>query len=64
MMMMTIAEGSAKAGIDCEVSMEKRMACGFGVCLGCTFESKLDGKRYKVCTDGPVFRQRRSSDDQ
>ena len=26
-----------------------------GVCLGCTFESKIDGKRYKVCTDGPVF---------
>ncbi len=55
MMMKTIAEGSAKAGIDCEVSMEKRMACGIGVCLGCTFESKRDGKRYKVCTDGPVF---------
>ena len=55
MMMKTIAEGSAKAGIDCEVSMEKRMACGIGVCLGCTFESKQDGKRYKVCTDGPVF---------
>lgn len=55
MMMKTIAEASAKAGIDCEVSMEKRMACGIGVCLGCTFESKLDGKRYKVCTDGPVF---------
>ena len=33
--------------------MEKRMACGIGVCLGCTFESKQDGKRYKVCTDGP-----------
>jgi dihydroorotate dehydrogenase electron transfer subunit len=35
--------------------MEKRMACGIGVCLGCTFESQLDGKRYKVCADGPVF---------
>lgn len=54
-MMKTIAEASAKAGVACEVSMEKRMACGIGVCLGCTFESKLDGKRYKVCADGPVF---------
>lgn len=54
-MMKTIAEASAQAGIACEVSMEKRMACGFGVCLGCTFESKLSGKRYKVCADGPVF---------
>ena len=54
-MMKTIAQASAKAGIACEVSMEKRMACGIGVCLGCTFESQLDGKRYKVCADGPVF---------
>jgi hypothetical protein len=34
-----------KAGVACEVSMEKRMACGIGVCLGCTFASQLDGKR-------------------
>ena len=54
-MMKTIAEASAKAGVACEVSMEKRMACGIGVCLGCTFASKLSGKRYKVCADGPVF---------
>uniref|UniRef100_UPI004024F7EE dihydroorotate dehydrogenase electron transfer subunit n=1 Tax=Megasphaera sp. TaxID=2023260 RepID=UPI004024F7EE len=54
-MMKTIAQASAKAGVACEVSMEKRMACGIGVCLGCTFESQLDGKRYKVCADGPVF---------
>ena len=54
-MMKTIAQASAKAGVACEVSMEKRMACGIGVCLGCTFESKLRGKRDKVCADGPVF---------
>jgi dihydroorotate dehydrogenase electron transfer subunit len=54
-MMKTIAAATAQAGIDCEVSMEKRMACGIGVCLGCTFESKISGKRYKVCADGPVF---------
>ena len=54
-MMKTIAEASAQAGVACEVSMEKRMACGIGVCLGCTFASKLSGKRYKVCADGPVF---------
>ena len=55
LMMKTIAQASAIAGVACEVSMEKRMACGIGVCLGCTFESQLDGKRYKVCADGPVF---------
>ena len=40
---------------DCQVSLEKRMACGIGVCLGCTFEGKLTKKRRKVCTEGPVF---------
>ena len=54
-MMQTVAQAAETAGITCEVSMEKRMACGIGVCLGCTFASKLSGKRYKVCADGPVF---------
>jgi dihydroorotate dehydrogenase electron transfer subunit len=54
-MMKTIALAAVQADIDCEVSMEKRMACGIGVCLGCTFESKYSRKRYKVCADGPVF---------
>ena len=36
------------------VSMEKRMACGFGTCLVCT--CKTDKGRRRVCTDGPVFR--------
>lgn len=54
-MMKTIAEAAAEADVYCEVSMEKRMACGIGVCLGCTFASKIDGRRHKVCADGPVF---------
>lgn len=55
MMMKTVAAEAEKAGVFCEVSLEKRMACGIGVCLGCTFANKLDHKRYKVCADGPVF---------
>ena len=35
------------------VSMESRMACGMGACLGCTIKTR-DGNR-KVCKDGPVF---------
>lgn len=53
-MMKGIAELAAKEGVECEVSLEKRMACGIGVCLGCTFAGK-SGRRWKVCTDGPVF---------
>lgn len=39
--------------IECIVSLEKRMACGIGVCLGCSIETKNGMKR--VCKDGPVF---------
>ena len=36
-----------------EVSMEERMGCGFGACMGCTIQTTQGPKR--VCKDGPVF---------
>lgn len=54
-MMEGVAKLAYEHDIDCQVSLEKRMACGIGVCLGCTFEGKLTKKRRKVCTEGPVF---------
>lgn len=36
-----------------EVSMEERMGCGFGACMGCSIQTKEGTKR--VCKDGPVF---------
>lgn len=40
-----------------QVSMEERMGCGYGACVGCTCKTKLEDKisLKKVCTDGPVF---------
>lgn len=41
--------------LNCEVSTEAAMACGFGICQGCPIES-ADSSGYKlVCKDGPVF---------
>ncbi len=41
--------------LNCEVSTEAAMACGFGICQGCPIQS-LDSSGYKlVCKDGPVF---------
>ena len=40
-------------GIPCEVSMERRMACGIGACLSCAIDT-TSGKR-RSCVDGPVF---------
>lgn len=41
------------AGTHGEVSMEERMGCGFGACMGCTIQTKQGPKR--VCKEGPVF---------
>ena len=35
------------------VSMEEKMACGIGACMGCNISTKSGNKR--VCKDGPVF---------
>ena len=44
---------SEAAGIPCFISMESRMACGVGVCLGCTIDT-TEGKK-RCCKDGPVL---------
>ena len=36
-----------------QFSLEERMACGFGVCMGCSIQTASGPKR--VCKDGPVF---------
>ncbi len=36
-----------------EVSLEARMGCGFGACMGCSIETTTGPKR--VCKEGPVF---------
>ena len=41
------------AGTNGEVSMEERMGCGFGACMGCTIQTIQGPKR--VCKEGPVF---------
>ncbi len=48
------------AGVRAYVSLERAMACGIGVCLGCAVKSKAHGAQenrvYRmVCSDGPVF---------
>ena len=54
-MLKILAEQTAKNDVCCYVSVEERMACGVGVCVGCVC-GKTDGSYKKVCTDGPVFK--------
>lgn len=38
-----------------QLSLEERMGCGFGACMGCTVQTRLGPQR--VCKEGPVFDQ-------
>jgi dihydroorotate dehydrogenase electron transfer subunit len=55
-MLKYLADNQNKLGLkgkDISISMEMRMACGVGVCYGCTIRTKHGLKQ--VCKDGPVF---------
>lgn len=52
-MMRGVARLCAAAGTPCLASLEQKMACGLGACLGCTCHTSV-GPRT-VCKDGPVF---------
>ena len=53
-MLKSVAKAAAEYGVPCQVSMEERMACGVGACLGCAIQM-ADGAMRHVCKDGPVF---------
>lgn len=42
--------------MDGEISLEERMGCGTGICMGCSCHTILGPKR--VCKDGPVFNRK------
>lgn len=63
-MMEAVREVAVAENIECEIALETVMACGFGICQGCTMEyvsdeAGADTYRSKfglVCMDGPVFK--------
>ena len=54
-----VADLCAARGLRCFLSLETYMACGYGVCNGCTVE--VQGPRFKgwpysrTCMEGPVY---------
>ncbi|MCX5750856.1 MAG: dihydroorotate dehydrogenase electron transfer subunit [Candidatus Saganbacteria bacterium] len=52
-MLKVVAEIAFQKKIECQVSLEEKMACGIGACMGCVVKTKSGHK--KVCDDGPVF---------
>ncbi len=56
-MLAATANLAGRYGHPCLVSMENRMGCALGVCLGCSIpvHGTGHGSYERVCTEGPVF---------
>lgn len=62
-MLRAIKQYAEERNIDAYISLEERMACGVGACLGCVCKTKeVDAHSHvhnaRVCTDGPVYEAR------
>lgn len=60
-MLRAIKQFSVQSGIEAYISLEERMACGVGACLGCVVRTReVDHHSHvnnaRICTDGPVYR--------
>ena len=61
-MLKFVARMCAEYNVRCQVSLEERMACGVGACLGCATPIRRDDGSVTylhVCKDGPVFEAER-----
>lgn len=57
-MMKAVARMATTLDIECELSLENKMACGLGACLCCVEKTKDKGN-ICVCTEGPVINAKR-----
>ena len=59
-MLRAVRSLAIEKNIPCQISLEELMACGLGVCLGCTVKtakSSTEAPEYvHVCKQGPVFK--------
>lgn len=59
-MLRALKQYAEENGIEAYISLEERMACGVGACLGCVCSTKKvdchsNVHHARICTDGPVF---------
>lgn len=59
-MLKAIKEYALEKNMECQLSLEERMACGIGACLACVCKSKekdhhTNVNNKRICKDGPVF---------
>lgn len=59
-MLKALAAYAEEHGMEAQISLEERMACGIGACLGCICKTKekdhhTNVNNARICKDGPVF---------
>ena len=58
-MLKAVQKLAIEKDIPCQISLEEKMACGLGVCLGCAVKTAKSSKEapeyWHVCKAGPVF---------
>ena len=59
-MLKALAAYAKEHGMEAQISLEERMACGIGACLGCICKTKekdhhTNVNNTRICKDGPVF---------
>lgn len=60
-MLRVLSEFCKEKNVPCQVSLEERMGCGYGACVGCTCKIKvktdngIEIQQRRVCKHGPVF---------
>lgn len=62
-MLSAVKNYAGEHGIEAQISLEEKMACGIGACLACVCKTgEVDGhshvKNARICKDGPVFDSR------
>ncbi|WP_457627521.1 dihydroorotate dehydrogenase electron transfer subunit [Persephonella sp.] len=54
-MMRAVMEVARETGTPAYLSLESKMACGFGICIGCVIKDTEKDSYVRVCYEGPVF---------
>lgn len=65
-MLKALADYAGEWGLEAQISLEERMACGIGACLGCIVKTRsrdhhTNVYNRRICKDGPVFDAREVS---
>lgn len=54
-MMKAVMEVAKQTQTPAYLSLESKMACGFGICIGCVVKDTQENSYVRVCYEGPVF---------